>query len=416
MQYDACREIADSDLHDLAFIINTSGSTGTPKGIMAHPALLSTIVKKDGSYFLEYQPEFYREIPVEEMSDAALEEEAERFVRPFRLDGSPLLRCRVIRAEKKRAVLLDVYHVICDGISLGKLISDFGTSYAGGGIAPDRCYSLLWEENAYRTSGQFQKDMDYFASRYDHPGWDTLPVPDHESSENTDDTIFKAFRFRPEEADSLVKKYGFGKNGLYIAATALSIDAYNESENIMFTWTWHDRSNRRRADSVVPFTKDIPVALRLKPGLLLSEFFEDISTQIREGISHGRVSYWIEKGSYNGSDLVCLLYQGDSYEYHDHDDHGIDDIRIIQNAQKMASGPKACNNTLDIEILDGREAFGVLLDYNASKYDRSGMDRFAEIFRTTCENIVRSDIAALTVGDVVLHSHVGEQETIKNWL
>ena len=179
--------------------------------VQAHPALLSTIVKRDGSYFLEYQPEFDREIPMEEMSDTALEEEAERFVRPFRLDGSPLFRCRVIRAEKKRAVFLDVYHVICDGISLGKLISDFGTSYAGGEIAPDRCYSLLREEASYRTSGHFQKDMDYFAALYDRPGWDTLPRPDHDSSENTDDTIFKAFRFRPEEADSLMKKYGFGK-------------------------------------------------------------------------------------------------------------------------------------------------------------------------------------------------------------
>ena len=95
----------------------------------------------------------------------------------------------------------------------------------------------------------------------------------------------------------------------------LSIAAYNESESIMFAWTWHDRFNRERADSIVPFTKDIPVALRLKPGLLLSELFETISTQIREGISHGRVSYWIENGSYFGKDLVCLLYQGDTCEY-----------------------------------------------------------------------------------------------------
>ena len=372
--------------------------------IKAHPALLSAIAEKNGEYFLEYKPEFDREIPVEEMTDDALEREAERFVRPFRLDGSPLVRCRVIRAETKRAVLLDVYHVLCDGLSLNKLISDFAAAYAGGEIAPDRGYALLREEAAARTSGQFQKDMDYFAALYDHPGWDTLPRPDHDSSENADDTLFRAFRFRPEEADSLVKKYGFGKNGLYIAAAALSIAAYNESENIMFTWTWHDRSNRERADSIVPFTKDIPVALRLKPGLQLSELFETISTQIREGISHGRVSYWIEKGSYFGKDLVCLLYQGDTYEYRGGGG-------IVRSAEELPCGPKACNNTLDIEILEGSAAFGVLLDYNAKKYDSSGMERFAELFCEICERIVRSDSAAMTVGDVIRQAHRDRPET-----
>lgn len=366
--------------------------------IKAHPALLSTIVEKNGSYFLAYRPEFDREIPVEEMTDDALEQEAERFVHPFRLDGTPLVRCRVIQAEKKRAVFLDVYHVLCDGISLNKLISDFGTSYAGGEIAPDPCYSQLREEESYRTSEQFRKDMDYFAELCDRPGWDTLPRLDHDTNENTDDTIFKAFPFSSEEADRLVKKYGFGKNGLYIAAAALSIAAYNESENIMFTWTWHDRSNRKRADSVVLFTKDIPVALRLKPGLLLSELFDIIRTQIREGVSHGRVSYWIEKESYRGKDLVCLLYQGDTYEYHE--DHG-----IFRSAEELTTGPKACNNSLDIEILDGREEFGVLLDYNARKYDTSSMERFAAIFCEICERLVRCDSAALTVGDAIRHAH-----------
>ena len=347
---------------------------------------------------MAYRPEFDREIPVEEMTDDALEQEAERFVQPFQLNGTPLVRCLVIQAEKKRAVFLDVYQVLCDGISLNKLISDFGTSYAGGEIAPDQCYSQLREEASYRTSEQFQKDMDYFAELCDRPGWDTLSRLDHDFNENTDNTIFKAFSFSSEEADRLVKKYGFGKNGLYIAATALSIAAYNESENIMFTWTWHDRSSRKRADSVVLFTKDIPVALRLKPGLLLSELFENISTQIREGVSHGRVSYWIEKESYRGRDLVCLLYQGDTYEYHE--DHG-----IFRSAEELTIGPKACNNTLDIEILDSWEEFGVLLDYNARKYDRSSMERFAEIFCEICERLVRSDSAVLTVGDAIRHTH-----------
>ena len=367
---------------------------GIRRTIKAHPALLSTIIEKDESYFLNYTPGFDREIPVEAMTDEELKQVEDGFVQPFRLDGTPLFRCRIIDTGNKKVVLLDIYHVICDAISLNKLISDFEKSYAGGEIAQDQCYSLLREEESYRRSGQFQRDMDYFAALCDHPGWDTLPKEDHDTAENAGDTIFKSFGFGADEADRFARKYGLGKNGLYVAATALSIAAYNKSENIMFTWTWHDRSDRKRADAVTLFTKDIPVALNLKPRLPLYDLFEDICTQIRDGISHGKVSYWIEKYSYYGKDLVCLLYQGDLHEYNE-------DLGVIRSVEELPSGPSAWNNSLDIEILEGKENFGVQLDYNAKIYERTSMGRFAEIFCAICGKIVRDGSASQTVGDLI---------------
>ena len=69
--------------------------------------------------------------------------------------------------------------------------------------------------------------------------------------------------------------------------------------------------------------------------------------------------------------------------------------RVVFDREKweeaMPAGGAACNNTLDIEILDGRNDFGVLLDYNARKYDRSSMERFADIFCSICESLVRNE-------------------------
>ena len=161
----------------------------------------------------------------------------------------------------------------------------------------------------------------------------------------------------------------------------------------MFTWTWHGRSDERRMDSVGYFSKDIPIALRLKPGLLLSRLYEDISGQIRDGISHGSVSYWEEKGFYEGNDLTCILYQGGVYEY-----HGAEDI--ISRIDIMPTSA-ACNNTLDIEILDGQDDFGVLLDYNAKKYERESMERFGKIFRVFCTRLIQQNPNVTTVGDMI---------------
>lgn len=362
--------------------------------VQAHPVLLSTIEEREGRYYLRYDAAFDREIPVEEVTPEELEEEAKRFAQPFRLDGTPVFRCRILKAGNGGAVFLDIYHVICDGMSLSRFLSDIGESFTGKTIPRDNCFSLLRKELDYRSSPRFQRDMKYFASRYDCPGWDTLPRVDHESEENWDDTLFRAFDFEPEDRDQLVKKYGLGKNGLFLAATAVSIALYNKKGNVMFTWTWHGRADSRRAQSVGLFMKDIPLAVRLKRGLRLSELYESITEQIQNGISHASVSYWEEKENYHGQELVCLLYQGDLYEQQE-------SYGIFQAMEELPMGPTACNNTLDIEILEGSDGFGVLLDYNAKKYEKESMERFAELFCGVCSQLVRKNKSYTTVGEIL---------------
>ena len=384
----------DADLEKLAAAIRTA--------VKAHPALMSVIEEQDGDYFLRYRPETDISFPVEKMTDEEMEAAAAIFVRPFRLNGERLFRCRLIRGESKGTVLMDVYHVICDGFSLEKLLADIGRALSGGKIAPDWCYFLLREEAANRDSLQFRRDMAYFSDLYDRPGWDTVPKPDHDTDEDTDDKVFQPFGFEPKDVTGLERKYGFGKGGLYIAAAALAIAACNDSEDIMFTWTWHGRADRKRMDSVGYFSKDLPIAVHLKRGLLLSRLYEEISRQVRNGISHGSVSYWEEKGSYEGKDLVCFLYQGGVYEY-----HGGEGIFI--GLETLPSPQAACNNTLDIEILDGEDEFGVLLDYNARKYERTTIERFGRIFRGLCRQLISVNPNTTRAGDVIRKAVQGEE-------
>ena len=387
-----------ADMEKLAAAIRTA--------VRAHPALMSVIEAHDGDYRLRYRPDTDVSFPVERMTDKELEAAAAAFVRPFSLNGEPLFRCRLIRGERRGAVLMDVYHVICDGFSLKKLLADIGRVLSGGKLAADWCYFLLREEEVKRGSIQFRKDMAYFADLYDHPGWDTLPRPDHVSDEDTDDKVFQPFDFDPKDAANIEKRYGFGKGGLYIAAAALAIAACNDSKDIMFSWTWHGRFDGKRMDSVGYYCRDLPVAVHLKPGLLLYRLYEEISEQVRNGISHGSVSYWEEnatcEGDYEGKDLVCLLYQGDIYEYDDKDG-------IINGMEEFPVPQVACNNTLDIEILDGKDRFGVLLDYNAKKYERATIERFGKIFRGLCSLLTSMNPNTTRVSDAIRKAVQGEE-------
>ena len=368
--------------------------------VQAHPALRSVIQKENGGFMLRLRTDEAFSLPVEDMADEEMEQAVRDFVKPFALDGSPLFRSRLIRGKSSSVLLTDVYHVICDGYSLKKFVDDIAAAYEGHVLSADSCFTLLREEAERRKLPQFQSDMDYFASRYDRPGWDTIPRPDHQTAENADGKIFRDFGFDRREVSVTAQKYGFGQGGIYIAAAALALAWYNGSRDIMFTWTWHGRSDARRMNSVGYFSRDLPISVQLKPGLLLVQLFEEISAQVRDAISRGSISYWEEKGSYANKDLVCLLYQGDVYEY-----HGAGNA--FHSLESLPLPPMPSNNTLDLEILDGKDDFGVLLDYNALKYEQESMERFGQAFCRFCAQIVCRNPNITTVGEIIRETEKG---------
>ena len=362
--------------------------------IDSHPALRSVIIKRDDTYYLHYDPDILIDCDIKQMTDEELEEAAADFVKPFTLDGKPLFRCLLIEGETKAAIFMDVYHVICDGASYVRFIDEIGESYNGKKSGDDHCFQLLFEEANDRYGERFLKDMEYFKKTYDRPGFATYPLIDHDTDENLDGEIFIDFDFKKDDVERITAKYGIGKGGLYMAAAALSIAAYNDCEDVMFTWTWHGRFDKRRMDSVGYFSKDLPISFELKGGLMLAKIYEDMAERIREGILHGNVSYWEEMGSYEGKDLVCLLYQGDIYEYHDGED-------VVNMVESMEHPYEACNNILDIEILDGLDAFGVDFDYNAKKYDEKSMEKFGRIFCDILKLLLAANPNSTTVGDIL---------------
>ncbi len=44
--------------------------------------------------------------------------------------------------------------------------------------------------------------MDYFEAAYNHPGFNTIPIPDHDTSGNLSQKLFMGFNFNQEKTDS----------------------------------------------------------------------------------------------------------------------------------------------------------------------------------------------------------------------
>ncbi|MDR9504671.1 amino acid adenylation domain-containing protein [Brevibacillus agri] len=113
-----------------------------------------------------------------EMPGASVEEALAGFIRPFSLHEAPLLRIRLVSIGTDRHVLLiDMHHIISDGLSIERLVSDFLAYYDGQTLAePKRQYKdfAVWQQS--RDAADWQTEADFWLQQY-KDGYETLDLP-----------------------------------------------------------------------------------------------------------------------------------------------------------------------------------------------------------------------------------------------
>ena len=152
----------------------------------------------------------------------------------------------------------------------------------------------------------------------------------------------------------------------------LAISAYNKTKNVRISWIYNDRSDGSLLHTAGLLFRELPVAVRLDQYAGIEDLYKDIRDQVRGGIEHCCYPYAEACFSEIRSASTCLLYQQNLYST----------IRIGDNVMTpmdLKQNRAASQTILDIEVMDGEDGIRMLLDYAASLYDRSSMERFGEI-------------------------------------
>ncbi|MED2964635.1 amino acid adenylation domain-containing protein, partial [Bacillus swezeyi] len=101
------------------------------------------------------------DVPFQLMEIAA----AEDFVRPFQLQEAPLFRAALVKeAEEHHLLLVDMHHIISDGVSVNTLIREFGELYANRTLAPLRIQYkdyAVWQQT-FKQGERYQSEEAYW--------------------------------------------------------------------------------------------------------------------------------------------------------------------------------------------------------------------------------------------------------------
>ncbi len=350
--------------------------------IRNHSALLTTFhFNQDGDIIQRYTPEVLSDIRVEKISEFEFADIKDALVRPFKIIGGCLHRCRVFETEKHGYIFFDVHHTIFDGTSLKVFMQNVGKAYMGMQPDPDLYYLILQNRENETQTEFYEESRQYFENRLDGVEWSSYPETDHESRENEMGELFAPIGIEQPQMKAMERHYKISRNEFFIAVAALSISIYNKKNDIKLCWIYNGREDLTAMNSVGLLFRELPVGVRLKDEMTLRELFADVHDQVQKGIEHSCYPYVDIHNRVGSSEAAYLLYQQDIRDMGGLEEMDIETIDIRQNQA-------ASQTVLDMEILDGAEGLMLMIDYTASLYEDESMERFKDIFVKTAQGLV----------------------------
>ncbi|MBQ8953273.1 MAG: hypothetical protein IJ048_04090, partial [Clostridia bacterium] len=350
--------------------------------IKNHPALLTTFAyNDDGELVQRYTPEVFQDIHVEKLSEFEFRFVKDTLVFPFKIIGGKLYRCRVFETEKAGYVFFDVHHTVFDGTSLKVFMGNVGKAYMGMDMDKDYYYYMLQNREDAVHTDFYEASKRYFEGRYDGIEWSTHPSIDHESRKNEMGELTASLGIEQAQMNAMERAYKISRNEFFITVAALAISLYNCAQNVQLSWIYNGREDIQMMTSVGLLFRDLPVGICFKDDQTLRDVFADVHEQVQKGIEHSCYPYVELRDQVGVGESAYLLYQQDIRDMDGFDGFDFEMVDVRQNQA-------ASQTILDIQILDGAAGLQVAIDFAASLYEETSIERFKDIYVRVAQALV----------------------------
>jgi tyrocidine synthetase-3 len=134
--------------------------------VKRHESLRTYVVMKGEEPRQKILPPSAANIHIEETEN---QESPQDFIRPFKLDQAPLMRVRLSRHEASRYLLMmDIHHIVFDGVSQGILVQDFIALYKEESLPPLEFHYKDWAFRQHDSDGRdnLQKQEEFWLRQF----------------------------------------------------------------------------------------------------------------------------------------------------------------------------------------------------------------------------------------------------------
>lgn len=221
------------------------------------------------------------------MSIEELEEHKKTFVKPFNLNLAPLMRIEIIElSEEEHILLMDVHHIVSDGMSMGYIIKEFSALYNGHELAEvKRQYKdyAVWQQNKLKVDG-FNTQKNYWKDNFQGklPVLD-LPVDYERKSVQSFNGDRVKLSFDKEFSDKLynfTSSHGITLYMLLMASCGVLLSKYTTQEEMLIGSPISGRSHTEFDGTVGMFVNTVVIRNRPQSNKKVIDYIDEIKDSV----------------------------------------------------------------------------------------------------------------------------------------
>ncbi|WP_185150677.1 non-ribosomal peptide synthetase [Cytobacillus dafuensis] len=258
-----------------------------------HESLRTSFELKAGELLQIIADEADIEVKIYYMKAVNLNEEMQKFVKPFDLYSSPLMRVNLLRLEEGTDILMvDMHHIISDGVSIDILMNDFIKLYYGEGLAS---LPIQYKDYAVWQKRELESDRlaiqeAYWLNQFDDE-LPTLELPTDFTRPAINEFIGDRFRVSIDEAlYSRVKDLALATNTsiymLLLSAYSVLLSKYSQQEDIIIGSPISGRIQEEVQGLIGMFANTLALRVNPKGTYSFSEFLQDAKEVILDAFEN----------------------------------------------------------------------------------------------------------------------------------
>lgn len=208
--------------------------------VKRHESLRTTFHIVDGEIMQRIHTKWDGVLEIKEIESKELEFEKKAFIKPFDLEKLFPIRFVLLKVKNGNSLLMmDIHHIICDGISYGVLLKDFSAIYSNAELQPSKIRYIdysAWQAKMF-TSDKVKKQENYWISRFEGE-IPVLDLPYDFKRPSIQSFSGERHKFRISEALSsqlqgLCEKHGITMYMLLLSAFNVLLYKYTAQEDIV---------------------------------------------------------------------------------------------------------------------------------------------------------------------------------------
>lgn len=329
-----------------------------------HSYLKSIITQKDGEVCIKRQDD--SEVYVNILNKKCTKKVQENFVRPFNLLDSPLYRAEIYNYDNQTTLLLDIHHIIFDGMSMNIFIENLINAYQGNDLLEEAYTGFEYILEDYRQADldSYKESEEFFNSKINEIDISTDITPNiSKSMENA--KLGEYYNPMSKEAiDEYCKEYNITPNNLFLAATLLTLSKYTYTKDMLIATISSGRLNPNYENTLAMVVKTLPFIHRIDTTQSVGKYFDSVQNTLTQTINHENYPYTKLFEKFNVNPNIFYAYQVGV----DVDDQIINDEGKVNSLNVREVSLDLPKFNLSVYIEEDKDNYLIFLRYNDALY------------------------------------------------